>query len=260
MNFLAKRLRAIRVRVGTIRRQHIDRYLAKRGLTVVSSGGGYIDAVSTIQRAESEGLTVCDYLESRETEASKVGRRDRIVDVCLNRLRTTEVESILEIGSGTGMYLEAFVDRLRPSCYEVYETDVPWRSYLKRTYGGDHPQLRVYDCDGRSLRQTQDSTVDLVHAHGVFVYLSSVNTAQYIQEMARVCRPGGSIVFDIYVSSEFTSTIIDRWIRRGMLFPVLTDTTWLRGWTEHCGLTLTDQFDEVHGASSVRYLIFEKRR
>jgi hypothetical protein len=48
----------------------------------------------------------------------------------------------------------------------------------------------IQKCDGRTLSQTPDGSIDLVHAHKVFVYTQFCITAGYLEEMARVVRPG----------------------------------------------------------------------
>ena len=97
-----------------------------------------------------------------------------------------------EIGAGSGRFAEEVIAALHPDRYEVYETARDWLPWLSRL-----PGAVIQKCDGRTLSQTPDGSIDLVHAHKVFVYIEFCITAGYLEEMARVVRPGSVVAFDI---------------------------------------------------------------
>lgn len=248
----------LRCRIGDTRRAAVDRYLHRRGYTAVRSGGSYIDAGATAAEAKRMNLSICEYLESKEDDPRKVGRRDRIIDKVLSVIDPQEVRCVVEIGSGTGMYLDRITEDCMVSDYEVYETDLGWQQFLKSHCSKFDCTVQVHQCDGRSLSKTATCTADFVHAHGVFVYLSTIQTAAYLVEMARVCKPSGFVVLDVYAGSTFDLQVTRNWLASGWTFPVVIDEEWLIGLAKHLGLDLVDRFEEIHGASWVTYFIFRR--
>lgn len=237
----------------------IQRWLNRRGQTMTRSGGGYIDADLTVRSSENAGLSVCEWLEANETEPKKRGRRDRIVAAIMDVIAAHDIDTVVEIGTGTGMYLDRIVERLHPERYQIYETSPGWRQYLKKHCRiWSNTNFQIPDADGKSLHESDDESADLVHAHGVFVYLSSIQTANYLFEMARVCRPGGFVIFDCYLDDSFDLNEVKKWIRSGWDFPVITQRRLLEELLASCELIELNWFEEIHGAGNVQYLIYQK--
>jgi len=92
---------------------------------------------------------------------------------------------------------DAAIRMAAPERYEIYETARDWRAWLAKQY-----PVVVHQADGHALSQTEDNSVDLVQAHGVFIYLPFLNSVEYFREIARVPRPGGLAAFDTGRSSE----------------------------------------------------------
>ena len=87
---------------------------------------------------------------------------------------------------------EEIIPALSPDRHEVYQTASDWLPWLSKL-----PNVVLQDCDGHTLSRTPDGSVDLVHAHKLFVYCEFFTTVGYLEEMARVVRPGGAVAFDI---------------------------------------------------------------
>lgn len=100
--------------------------------------------------------------------------------------------AVCEIGAGSWRFAEEVITALHPDRYEIYETARDWLPWLSRL-----PGAVIQKCDGRTLSQTPDGSIDLVHAHKVFVYIEFCIPAGYLEEMARVVRPGCVVAFDI---------------------------------------------------------------
>jgi len=74
--------------------------------------------------------------------------------------------TVCEIGAGSGRFAEEVIAALHPDRYEICETARDWLPWLSRL-----PGAVIQKCDGRTLSQTPDGSIDLVHAHKVFVYI-----------------------------------------------------------------------------------------
>ena len=141
--------------------------------------GGYISASETEAAARQAGLPVGDYVERLW---GVEGGSKRVID----RIAATGIldhpgVSILEIGAGTGRYMEKVIARVESlTSYESYETNQGWAKYLAKTY----PSITTRCADGLSLSETRDHSVDFVHAHGVFVYTPFLTTMRYLQAVS----------------------------------------------------------------------------
>jgi SAM-dependent methyltransferase len=239
--------------------KRVDRILNLFGYRLANTGYGYLDAATTVKAAREAGLSVCEYLETRDSDPRKLGRRDRIID----RMKQWNVfrnDRICEIGAGTGMYLEKTIAVARPEFYEVYETNPGWFEHLRENYASDGScAIMMRTADGCSLRDTSSDSCDLVHAHGVFVYLPILQTFEYIKESARVCKSGGHIVFDCFLDTSFSLADILKWHETQWRFPVVIPERLLEEYAALYSLQLVGKFEEIYGASAVNYLVFKKR-
>lgn len=233
--------------------------LNSRGYKITKTGLLFLDAKSTIKAARQKGMSVCDFLESKEDHPDKIGRRDRIIEK-LKAIGVFEnVSTVCEIGPGTGRYLEKVIALARPEIYEVYETDRGWVDFLEAEYGGNCGcTLRCHNADGITLQQTGTETCDLVHAHAVFVYLPLLQTLEYLKECVRICRPGGYIVFDCFLDTSFTWIVVELWLKGAYRFPVIIPGHILEDFARNNGLCLIKTFSMIYGANSVDYHIWQK--
>ena len=190
----------------------------------------FISARSTIARAKRAGLSVSDYIDQQNAEP---GTTAATVDEML-RLAAFDgpVHRVCEIGPGSGRYSERVIDALHPEVYEAYETAPDWLPYLRGL-----PNVVTQPCDGRTLAHTATASVDLVHAHKVFVYLPFVTTVGYLDEMVRVVRPGGVVAFDIVTEDCLTEQTIKAWRPDSTLY-LVTPRGWILNFLAGRGLSL----------------------
>jgi hypothetical protein len=171
----------------------------------------FISARKTIAAAQKAGLSVGAYIDRTfakpGTTPDTVGAMLELADL------HDKCETVCEIGPGSGRYAEEVIAALHPDAYEIYETARDWLPHLSRL-----PNVVVRDCDGHTLSQTGEGSVDLVHAQKVFVYLEFYATAGYLDEMARVVRPGGTVAFDIVTETCLDDETVREWARRGSIF------------------------------------------
>jgi SAM-dependent methyltransferase len=225
------------------------------GYNFQRTGEGYHDPADLLKSAHRAKLTVCEYLENREKDARKRGRRDRIIAHIMNRNILNNCNVILEIGTGTGMYLEKVLLYGKPKRYEIYETHPGWMSYLKKYYGRNSDCKFVFQStDGATLKPTPSGSCQLVLAHGVFVYIPILKTFSYIAEAARVLTPEGYLIFDCYLDCSFGYNEINAWLNSEWRFPVILPEKTLLEYAEKNNLLLEDKFKGF-----VDYLIFKKK-
>lgn len=155
------------------------------GFKVTRRKSHYIDAKKTIRNAKQLGKTVCEYVE--EIWNIK-GNTDTIITKLKEVGAFRHCNEVLEIGPGTGRYLESVLKEVKPSHYHIYEIDKDWANWLQKTY---KPFVIAHPADGHSLSATPDNFCGLVHAHGVFVYLPFLTAFEYFSEIVRVCLQGG---------------------------------------------------------------------
>ncbi len=171
----------------------------------------FLDLKETLRGATAAGLSVAEFVERRHPTGSRTALDQTIDHLASLGLFDGPVEHVCEIGPGSGRYQETITARLAPRDYEIYETSSEWRDWLIEQYG-----VTARACNGRTLSETESGTVDLVHAHKVFVGLPALVTVSYLREMARIVRSGGWIAFDILTESCFTGEALEAWLKAEM--------------------------------------------
>ena len=145
----------------------------------------FIPFERTIEAARKAGMSVGDYVDSVMNGTPGM-TQDTIDKMASLGVFTEPLRTVIEIGPGTGRYLERTMKAGRPTRYEIYETAGPWARYLAENY-----DVVRQPTDGYSLSSTADASADLVQAHKVFSTVPFMATCCYWHEMARATRPGG---------------------------------------------------------------------
>ncbi|MFC1436848.1 methyltransferase domain-containing protein [Streptacidiphilus sp. N1-10] len=193
----------------------LKRVLGRTGFDIVRSAnnlGGVDDFIpfeATMRAARAAGLSVGDHIDAvmNGTPGATQSTIDKLRDL---GVFATDPQTVLEIGPGSGRYLEKTLKECSPDRYEIYETAGPWADYLVTTFG-----VVARPTAGSSLAPTPDASVDLVQAHKVFNTVTFLCASRYFYEMARVTRPGGRIVFDVMTETCLDPAAVQAWATDG---------------------------------------------
>ena len=133
----------------------VRKFLSQKGLAVIRVGDKnsnqpslqYIAAGQIVSAAERERLSVCDYVENLWGQQ---GGTQQVIDRMAScGVFEAENPVVLEIGPGTGRYLEKILTKLKPARYEIYESCTRLAEWLQSRY-----PVVLHEADGASLKQT----------------------------------------------------------------------------------------------------------
>jgi len=201
--------------LGVNLKNRAKRLLRRFGFDVVRTRdvrGGvdeFIPHEPTLEAARKAGMSVGDYID--HVMSGTPGATEASIDAMRTHgVFATGPTTVLEIGPGSGRYLDRTLRECEPDHYEIYETAQSWADYLVREYG-----VVAQPTAGCNLGSTADSSIDLVHAHKVFNTVTFLCTSRYLPEMARVTRPGGWVVLDAMTEACLDIATVDTWARFG---------------------------------------------
>ncbi|MFF3940951.1 methyltransferase domain-containing protein [Streptomyces phaeofaciens] len=240
----------------------IKRLVGRTGFDIVRSTdnrGGVDDFLpfeATMRAARAAGLSVGDHID--EVMNGTPGATQSTID----ELRALGVfaagpNTVLEIGPGSGRYLEKTLKECSPDRYEIYETAAPWADYLVNTFG-----VVAQPTAGSSLAPTPDGSIDLVQAHKVFNTVTFLCASRYFFEMARVTRPGGRIVFDVMTETCLEPAVVRAWATQGGAghdsYPAAMPRQTCVDLFATLGCSLQAGFLAPMGVASTEVLVFKK--
>lgn len=141
-----------------------------------------------IAYAASKGMTL-DELKGNHIRIT-IERFDKMIKK--DFIDTKRVQAVCEIGAAWGAATRYMLNRYKPETYHVYEIDTGWAQWLKDNLGVDSKQ-----CDGESLSDTEDESMDICVASSCLYFMPFVKQWNYLTEFARVLKPGGIAVFNV---------------------------------------------------------------
>lgn len=227
------------------------RLIKANNINNISSDLGYISVQETVKSAQNEGLSVCDYVEKmwgQEGETQKVIDNMEKFGVFQKANPT-----VCEIGAGTGRYMEKVIDRCNPERYESYETAKDWSDWLQNTY-----QIISQSTDGFSLKATADNSIDIIHSHGVFVYLSFFDSLRYFKEIDRVSSKNAIIVFDCITEDCLDEKSLNKWLKSDYNFPRILPEKYILDFFPSSKYKLIGNFFTPYGQGKSKYFVFKR--
>jgi hypothetical protein len=212
--------------------------------------GRFLDFRKTELAARRAGKPVADYLEeiwNCQGQATRISEWMQKIG-CYQSCKT-----ILEIGPGSGRFLGPTMDRARPTRYEIYETARRWAEWLASS---NTPHVVAQPANGRTLDATASASCDLVHAHGVFVYLKLLTAFEYFGEMIRVSSPNGYVIFDFFPCESFDEGSVSSWLASNDRFVTLLPRKLVIEFFRQRGFHLLATCNRSVGAGKATYLAF----
>jgi Methyltransferase domain len=208
---------------------------------------------NTIVAAQQAGLSVGDYVEQLwGTQGASAKVIQKLFDIGAISPAT---KTIVEIGPGTGRYLDHIFKRHQPERYQIYETAQDWAEWLASNY-----PIEACVADGQSLKQTDNASIDVVHAHGVFVYLPFLVSCSYFREIFRVTKREGFVAFDVISELCMTRDIVDKWLASVIRDPCILPKQYLTAMFKDAGFSLIETFTSPYGEGMSEYFVLQKLR
>jgi len=240
----------------------VNKSLAPIGMRMTRIGdhdwsdvANFIPFDRTIEASRTAGMSVGDYVDT--VMSGVPGSSQSTIDKMASLGVFSEpMHTVVEIGPGTGRYLEKTLKAGRPSRYEIYETAGPWSAYLVKEYN-----VALRPTDGYSLSDTADNSADMVHAHKVFSTVPFIVTCCYWREMARVIRPKGWAVFDVVTERCLAPEAVEIWATSGIRngsFPAVTPREVAISFFTDKGFMLAGSFIVPMPPATTELLVFKR--
>jgi hypothetical protein len=220
-----------------------------------SDTANYIPFQQTMERASAAKMSVGDYVDAvmNGMPGSSQSTIDKMASL---GVFSGALQTVVEIGPGTGRYLEKTLRAGHPSRYEIYETAGSWSAYLVKQYN-----VILQPTDGYSLTGTADGSADLVQAHKVFSSVPFMVTCCYWREMTRVIRPGGWAVFDVVTERCLSAEAVETWSKSGVRngsYPAAMPRDAAVGFFTAREFTLAGSFIVPMSPGSTELLVFKR--
>jgi SAM-dependent methyltransferase len=237
--------------------QSVNRGLRPLGVQLISGRSAdpaiksFLPARKTIAAAQRAGLEVGAYIDQVFAEP---GASPALVEAMLKLAELGKpVDRVCEIGPGSGRFAVEVIAALAPSAYEIYEPARDWMPTLRKLQN-----VVVRHCDGRTLSETGDATVDLIHSQKLFTYLDFPVCVGYLGEMARVVRPGGVVAFDAVTEPCLDDETVRHWMNETTIyFPFPRD--WTIEFLDRLGLELLGSHFTPLPPGRSELLVFRRR-
>jgi phospholipid N-methyltransferase len=242
-------------KIKSILRRKLNGILDRYGYELVwrrqsAYGHKFLPLRKTLADAKASGMSLSDYIDA---EFNVAGATPTTIE-SLYRLGVfaNPIETACEIGPGSGRFLEKIIKICKPARYEVYEIDRDWADWLSENFN-----VVCQTTDGETLRFTPTASMDLVQAYRVFVAQPVLVTLRYLEEMARVVRPGGFVVFDVLDESCLSREALATWLSSGSVFPSLVPSFFVTGVFNARGFKLIGTFSVPLRPGLSKYYVFQ---
>lgn len=165
--------------------------LSRFGLMITRRPADPACTVEWVAEAQRDGMAVNDFIE-KDHRKPALEELERLVFAHIDGRST-----VCELGPGTGVYTRHISPRITQGRFIVVDSDPNAIAFLRK-------HLPANDCvelhrnEGTALPVDGRGSVDLAFSASVFTGGNLSYFFRYVQEFARVLRPGGHLVFDYF--------------------------------------------------------------
>lgn len=164
-----------------------------------------IDPSYLIYKLNAKNKTLSQwYIEEKDP----LGACKKNTQFIADSLRGEKIDRICEIGPGTGVYTENFIEYFNPHTYEYYELNEIYRKYLYEWLKDRVDNLIPQNVSGCLLDDTKSESSDLVVCANVFPALEYSFSYSYLKEMVRACKHGGFIAFNLVTEESYSHEVL----------------------------------------------------
>lgn len=172
-------------------KQAVRALLAPFGLAIVRRPKDPACTVEWVAEAGRDGMAVNDFIE-------KDHRKPALQE--LEQLVFPHVDAgstLCELGPGTGVYTRQLAARITRGTLHVVDSDANAIGFLRKHLPANRC-VRLHLNEGTALPLDGRDVVDLAFSASVFTGGNLTYFFRYVQEFARVLKPGGRLVFDYF--------------------------------------------------------------
>lgn len=167
-----------------------------------------------------------------------------LTDFCLENVAPLSDRSVVEVGCGNGMQALYIWERHRPAAIVGVDLDgslIARAQQLSRALGADGASFVVGDA--QNLSDLADDSFDvLINVQSAFHY---PRIEQFLAEIRRVVKPGGSFVIADILSNGKPRNMLMRWLDRRTNH-IYRDHGWYRDELARAGLQVDRDADVTH--------------
>lgn len=144
-----------------------------------------------VAEAQQEGMAVNDFIE-RDHRKPAASELERLVFPHIS------AHSIVcELGPGTGVYTRHISKVITAGQFHVVDSDPSAVDFLRK-HLPQNPSVRLHHNSGTTLPFGAEARMDLAFCANIFTGGNLSYFYRYMQEFARVLKPGGYCVFDYF--------------------------------------------------------------
>jgi ubiquinone/menaquinone biosynthesis C-methylase UbiE len=171
----------------------------------------YEDAEKLLREHHSKISSIYDKIFHEESEGEFYEMDTYILEL-LQRWCPESCEEILEVGCGTGYWLE-YLSKIRKATLVGVDVSPEMLALAKNRFSGN-PRLRLYEGDIRDMIFLENNRFDFVLCAWIFQYLVGVDDFRKgLRELKRVIKPDGIIMLGENIpptAAPFTDCLLEK--------------------------------------------------
>lgn len=144
-----------------------------------------------VDEAQAEGMAVNDFIEKDHRKPASA----ELEKLVFPHISADSI--VCELGPGTGVYTRHISKVVTAGEFHVVDSDPSAIDFLRK-HLPKNPSVRLHHNSGTALPFDTGSWVDLAFCANMFTGGNLSYFYRYIQEFARVLKPGGRCVFDYF--------------------------------------------------------------